>query len=137
MEFQGFEIKPRPNILIGIENQRIVGRILESQNILKYLPKTKVYEVTVGPEINDSTPLPKAHGNWKSEYFQKIKGVDNLPQKSLDSVCPAGCILATIDCVNKRHQGMGSHYGYSGYFVSLIILKTDLLIWDTRIEVAS
>lgn len=46
-------------------------------------------------------------------------------------------VHVTVSVIEKHTPGMGSHFGFEGYFLSLLVSPGARTIWDARGEPAS
>jgi hypothetical protein len=43
----------------------------------------------------------------------------------------------SVDCIEKKNPGMGLYYGFTGYYLSVLVSLDDKKIWDARGENAT
>lgn len=78
--------------------------------------------------------LPAAHSNWNGP---DLPGVDGFPARPLDALCPPGLIRVAVEYQDRRSGGMGSYYGFEGFFLSALVSLDAGNLWDVRGERAS
>jgi hypothetical protein len=134
MDFTGFTLYPsaaRTKITTAAE-QREVGEILEHDRLIEHLPRHKMLRIELENEVVSGTSLVKAHGSWKETYFQTIQTPPGLPRQPFDAVCPAGIVKVAVACIDRHTPGMGSHFGFKGYYLSVLVSLLEQRIWDAR-----
>lgn len=126
------------NISSCLAEQQKIGAVLEGAGLLQHLPTAREIEVQVhGPIMVTGISLTQAHGDWNESYFRELTTPEGLRRQSVDSICPVGLFKVTASCIEKRCPGMGSHYGFFGLYVSLLVSISENEIWDARSEPAT
>lgn len=137
MEFNGFKVLPLEGRRVEPAEQQAVGNILEEANLLDSIPRSSEVLVEVGRQITSGLTPAAAHNEWTERYFPKIETPRTLPRQPFDAKAPAGLIHVTVSAIDKRTPGMGSHFGFEGYFLSLLLSPREKVIWDARGERAT
>lgn len=137
MEFNGFKVLPLEGRLVEPTEQRIVGKVVEDAKILEHLPRGSEVLVEVGRQIVSGLTPALAHSEWRESYFPNVETPPQLPRQPLDATTPASMVHVTVSVIERRTPGMGSHFGFQGYFLSLLISLAEKVIWDARGERAT
>ena len=137
MEFADYKIWPREGIYVEPARQRAIAQVLEASNLFERIPRGSELVIEVGREVPAGLTLAEAHGTWRAEYFPKIQTPDGLPRQTLDENSPPGLVHVEVNVIDKRTPGMGSHFGYQGYYLSILVHPDEGFIWDVRGERAS
>jgi hypothetical protein len=80
------------------------------------------------------------HANWTATGLERAKTPEGLPRRRLDETPSHPVVHVELERVDVLPGGMGSYYGYRGYFLSLLLWLDeagDAVIWDARGEPAS
>lgn len=85
----------------------------------------------------DPNIRPAAHNEWNESYFPSLETPPELPRQPLDIKTPAGLVHITVSAIKKRTPGMDSHFGFEGYFLSVLLSPGEHAIWDARGEGAT
>ena len=91
----------------------------------------------IGPSIQISTSLADAHRTWLPRYLSKLASISDFPFRNSSETCPEGLTRISVECIMKENPGMGSFYGFQGYFISLLVDLEKSEIWDARGEEAT
>lgn len=134
MDCDGFELFPRK--VAPIELQRSIRAVLEAFGLKDKVPRCNRTIVWVEDAISPGTNLAAAHAWWTTSYFPQVQVPDAFPSQTLDAICPVGCIRLGVECIQRMSGGMGSTYGFEGYFISLLIDLHQRVVWDARGELA-
>lgn len=113
------------------------NRIVLSTNLLKFLPVLTQIEIRVEDHIPVGTSLAKAHRIWQEKYLPSVSTPDGLPRQKEQALCPRNLVRLAVDCIEERNPGMGSYYGFTGYYLSVLVLTNKEIIWDARGERAT
>ena len=132
MEFSRFKLFPAEGRLVMPAEQRVVGDVIEAESVLDRLPKGSEVLVEIGRLIAGGATLAAAHGEWLDSYFPNVETPPSLPRQPIESKTPCDLVHVTVSVINTRTQGMGSHFGFDGYFLSLLISLSERTIWDAR-----
>jgi hypothetical protein len=114
-----------------------VREILEAIDFVSLVPPSQEIVVRVSPPLAPGTIVADAHPVWLPGAVDARETPTGLPRQPAVAWCPEGVVRAEVDCVQYWSGGMGSWYGFVGYFVSLLILVDEGTVWDARAEVAS
>ena len=117
--------------------QQAVAETIERERVLSYLPSTPSVFVWVGGEISRGSTLEEAHANWTALGVARAETPVDLPRQPSSARCPAGIIRVVVECIERRTVGMGSYYGFEGYYASLLVIAEERKVWDVRGEKAS
>jgi hypothetical protein len=132
MEFREFRLFPLEGRMVDVEEQATIGRVLENARVIEQLPRGREVLVEVGRQIAAGLAPVAAHGEWREGYFEKVDTPASLPRQPLDARSPPGLVHVTVSVIEKYTPGMGSHFGFEGYFLSLLISPGRKEIWDAR-----
>ena len=87
--------------------------------------------------IPSGTTLEQAHSTWLESYVGQVLTPDGLPRQPFGALAPTALVRVEIDFIQRPSGGMGSHFGFDGYFLSLLVFVDRQGIWDARGELAS
>jgi hypothetical protein len=117
------------------ERRDRIREIINNEHVLELLPPTFEVAVRIEAPIAVGVTLSEAHSTWIDAG--SVETPYGLPRQPPNAQCPHGLVRVAVECVKRRSGGMGSFYGFEGYFVSLLVLIEDGKIWDARGDVAS
>jgi len=117
------------------ERRDRIREIINNEHVLERLPPTFEVAVRIEAPIAAGATLSEAHSTWSDAG--SVETPSGLPRQPPNAQCPHGLVRVAVECVRRRSGGMGSHYGFEGYFASLLVLIDDGKIWDARGDVAS
>jgi hypothetical protein len=137
MEFKRFKVLPLEGRLVEPAEQKAIGEVLEAANVLDYIPYGSEVLVEVGRPITSGLTVAAAHNEWRESYFPNVETPSPLPRQAADAKTPSGLVHVTVSAINRRTPGMGSHFGFEGYFLSLLVSPSEKAIWDARGERAT
>ncbi len=139
MNFAGFALYPSSlrRTTAQPDELRAVGEILEKSGVLEHLPPHNDLGVELGKVVPAGASLCAAHETWSENYFPSIQTPDGFPRQPNETRCPPGLVRVTVDCIQQTIPGMGHHYGYDGYYLSLLVSIPERRIWDARGEVTT
>ena len=139
MNFAGFTLSPSylRRTTAQPEELQTVGEILEKFGLLEHVPPHNDLRVELGKVVPASTSLCSAHETWSESYFPSIQTPDGFPRQPDETLCPPGLVQVTLDCIEQTIPGMGHHYGYDGYYLSLLVSIPEQRIWDARGEITT
>ena len=139
MDFRGFTLYPshQRRSIAEPTHQRVIGEILERAALLEHLPEHKALRVELHNPVPVGASLVQAHGDWTPAYFSKIETPEGFPRQADDARCPDGLVKVVIECVVRGTGGMSSHYGFEGYYLSVLVSVPEGRIWDVRAEPAA
>ncbi len=112
-------------------------QIILAGNLLDSLPLLTDIEIHVEDSIPKGTSLAKAHRIWKAGYLGKVQTPEGLPRQSEEVTCPKNVFRLSVECIERRNPGMGSYYGFTGYYLSVLVQVDKRVIWDARGEPAT
>jgi hypothetical protein len=136
MEFAGFKVVPLEGRFVEVAEQRAVAEIVQEAKVMEHVPRAAEIVVEVGRRVAGGTPVVAAHKEWQESHFPKIETPPSLPRQPTDAKTPYELVHVTICLINRRTPGMGSHFGFEGYFLSLLVSLDEKKIWDARGEEA-
>lgn len=119
--------------------QDSIYTFIMTNSLLESLPPSNEVEIKIKNKVSIGTPLAKAHKIWQEGYFKKIETPKNLPRQSEFTTCPFGIVRVEIDCIEEKNPCLGSYYGFTGYYLSVLVLVSlfSKKIWDARGEHAT
>jgi hypothetical protein len=109
-----------------------VRDILEAHDIVSLVPPSREIVVLICAPVPAGVTVAEAHTTWRPEAVGSVETPPRFPRQPADARCPDGLVLVEIECVERRTGGMGSHFWFDGYFVSLLLLMEQGTIWDAR-----
>jgi hypothetical protein len=121
---------------VPVASQRAVRQAIETSAWFRDLEQFERVRAWISRAVPAGESLTAAHGNWKAEWFPKVETPTGFPRQPDNTPCPADLLLVSVECIRQLTPGMGSHYGFKGYFVSLLISPDPPYIWDARGEMA-
>ena len=138
MDFTGFTLFPSHmrRTIAEPEEQRRVGEILEEFGLAGRLPPHKRLGVELENSVPAGTPLWRAHGTWNESYFPKVGTPKGFPRQAHAAPCPPGLVKVSVECIERETPGMGSHFGFAGFYLSVLVSIPERVIWDVRGEPA-
>lgn len=138
MDFAGFTLFPSHvrRTIAPPEEQRIIGEALERFGLLDRLPPHQKLRIELENPVAEGTPLWRAHGTWNEGYFPGIGTPEGFPRQENGALCPAGLVKVSVECIERETPGMGSHFGFEGLYLSVLVCVPERLIWDVRGEPA-
>lgn len=86
--------------------------------------------------MTEGTQLWRAHGTWNESYFPDIGTPKGFPRQENEALCPAGLVKVSVECIERETPGMGSHFGFEGFYLSVLVSIPERIIWDVRGEPA-
>jgi hypothetical protein len=139
MNFRGFTLEPshQRHSIAKPDEQRTIGGILERERLIEGLPAHKTLRIELHNNIPFGTPISQAHAMWTESYFPKVETPAGFPRQPNTALCPEGLVKLVVECINKGTGGMSSHYGFEGYYLSVLVSLDKARIWDVRGEPAS
>lgn len=129
---QPIELEAAPDIPAYVVKR--TGRILESEQVARFLPETARTAVRIEAVLPPGLSLDAAHSNWQAAFLEKLVGLPPLAQQAPGAITPPGLVRVSCECVAEASGGMSSHYGYRGYFVSILVSIPEACVWDVRLE---
>lgn len=93
--------------------------------------------LTMHSALADPAEIASVHTNWRPEHLNRVETPGSLPRRETCHVCPKDSRLVEVQCIREYSGGMGSYYGFEGYFLSLIINPDLREVIDARGEQAS
>jgi hypothetical protein len=123
--------------IASAEEQRDVNEIIKEVKILDHIPNAPEIVVQIEQRVSAGLSLAAAHAEWIENYFPNISTPADLPRQPLDAKTPSELLRFSISAIDRRTPGMGSHFGFKGYFLSVLISLNDRKIWDARGQSAS
>ena len=114
-----------------------IHRIVTTNEVISSLPAAREVEIQIKKEVPAGTKLSKAHNLWKESSLPTITTPTGLPRQSDQEICPSNIIHLSISCIEINHPGMGSFFGFTGYYLSVLISLDKGMIWDARGEQVS
>lgn len=120
---------------------------LERFGIVSFLPpfrpsreKGAELRVQLGREFAAGSTLEAAHAEWTARGLEGARTPEGLPRRKLHERAPRPVQQVGVERVDALTGGMSSHYGFRGYYLSLLLwLAKDgsAVIWDARGEPAT
>jgi hypothetical protein len=112
-------------------------RAIVDRDVVERLPDIREIVVTIGPNVSAGSTLADAHATWTRAGIAEVETLNGLPRQAPYARCPAGLVRVTVECIERPSGGMSSHYGFDGYFLSLLVAVGEGVVWDARGETAS
>jgi hypothetical protein len=138
MDFAGFTLFPSQmrRTIAQPEEQRIIGEILEAFGLTDRLPPHNKLRVELENPVPPGMPLWRAHETWNESYFPNVGTPEGFPRQGDAALCPAGLVKISVECIERETPGMGSHFGFGGVYLSLLVSVPECIVWDVRGEAA-
>lgn len=128
-----FKLKNMGSPLMPNE-QKMVRSLVDKYDLYKWnIPKLTL-EIEWEP-LEHGTTVYSSH-IWCIDCIASIKTPNGLPRIENDIDVKQKWIKLEFNYINKRLGGMGSIYGYEGYYLSIIACLNELMIVDARGEMA-
>ena len=139
MDFAGFTLFPSHmrRTTAQPEEQRLIGEILERFGLIDRLPPHNKLRVELENAVPPGTPLSRAHETWTESYFANVATPEGFPRQDMAALCPHGIVKVSVECIDRETSGMGSHFGFRGFYLSVLVSSVDRTIWDVRAEAAA
>jgi len=122
------------NKLVSKEWQDKIHLIILSTNLIDVLPPSNEIEICIKGQVPTGASLVQAHHLWGEAYFPKLRTPKALARQPEQETCPPNICHLEIECVEKRNPGMGSFFGFTGYYLSVLVSLDSEKIWDARGE---
>ena len=118
---------------VGKKTMMRMEEFIDEIDLLTLLPECKELEFIIHRTMNvPDMPLHKAHGTWNENWFNRTETPDQFTRQPSDSIAPLNLTKLEAYCIDKRTGGMGSHFGFIGTYISMLVSLDDKLIWDAR-----
>lgn len=79
--------------------------------------------------------LAEAHVQWPMAAVAQLETPAGLPRRPQGVRCPAGLCRVTVDCITAdRGDYRNMYYAFDGFYLSLLVLEANDVIWDARGE---
>ena len=111
-------------------------RAIVDRDVVERLPDINEVVVTIGPSVRAGSTLADAHATWTRAGTTEVETLSGLPRQAPYARCPAGLVRVTVECIERQSGGMSSHFGFDGYFLSLLVAVDEGVVWDARGETA-
>lgn len=136
MEFAGFTLFPSHmrRTIAHPEEQRVVGEALERFGLIDQLPPHKKLRVELENAVPPGIELWRAHETWTQGYFPDVATPDGFPRQDAAALTPPGIVKVSVERINRETPGMGSHSGFEGLYLSVLVSISDSTVWDVRGE---
>lgn len=128
----------RPAVpLEGPEREKVLAffSLAEVQAVIPQV-KHEVWVEYYGP-VAPGTPLTAAHRLWTFDGLIQTDYVGKDWRKPAHFSCPEGLVKLGICAADKMSGGMGSFYGFEGYYISMLVDLEARTVWDARGDKAS
>jgi hypothetical protein len=136
MDFAGFTLFPSHvrRTVAQPDEQRIVGEIIEQSGLIDRLPPHNTLRVELENAVPQGTALARAHETWADSYFPNVSTPPGFPRQDSATLTPPGIVKVSVECIERETPGMGSHFGFKGFYLSVLVSVADRAIWDARGE---
>jgi hypothetical protein len=136
MDFTNFTLFPSHmrRTIAEPDEQRRVGEILEDFGLIGRLPAHKRLRVELENSVPAGTPLWRAHGRWNESYFPNVGAPEGFPRQDDTALSPPGLVKVSVECIDRETPGMGSHFGFEGLYLSVLVSVPERTVWDVRGE---
>ncbi|HVX83874.1 MAG TPA: hypothetical protein VH253_03580 [Phycisphaerae bacterium] len=140
MKFDGFEMWPSWRRKGATEEElRRVGEILERAGgggFVRLLPKYRELDVTMDEARPAGMAVWVAEGWVRKELAREMETLAGFSRRGEEELLPGEMVQVNVDCIEERVAGMGPHYGFHGYALTMLVWVEKGEIWDERGEVA-
>jgi hypothetical protein len=97
-----------------------------------YPPKSKVnIQVEISKRIPRGSDILNAT-IWNRDFVEQVNSPEGFPRLPLNSQAEGELLLVEILHITQNSGGMGSYFGYYGYYYSVIVDKNQPKILDVR-----
>jgi hypothetical protein len=120
------------SIPLSLEMQEQIYQIVMANNVIDSLPTANEVEIRIENQVPAGTELARAHEIWHQTYFPEVETPTNFPRQPDQQLCPANIVRLGIDCIERKNPGMGSFFGFTGYYLSVLVSLDIKSIWDVR-----
>jgi hypothetical protein len=115
---------------------RRVAVILDAEQVVRLLPPSPVRRGRIEALVPAGASLADAHAAWRPGYLATLPAVGPLATQPPDALAPPGLVRVVFECEVEPSGGMSSHFGFAGWFVSLLVSVPLGSVWDSRVEEA-
>ncbi|MBT9547183.1 MAG: hypothetical protein IV090_17455 [Candidatus Sericytochromatia bacterium] len=107
--------------------------LLKDSPLLQFYPaKSKVkIQVEISKRIPNGSDILNAT-IWNLDFVDQVKSPEGFPRLPLNSRAEGELLLVEILHITKNSGGMGSYFGYYGYYYSVIVDLNPAKILDVR-----
>jgi hypothetical protein len=116
--------------------RRRVAAILEAEQVARLLPATPVRRGRIEALVPPGASLAEAHAAWRPGYLATLPALGALATQPVDATAPPGLVRVVFECEVEPSGGMSSHFGFAGWFVSLLVSVPQGCVWDSRLDEA-
>ena len=110
-----------------------VDNFIEQYGLIELLPNCNEIVFEIGNEIpSGKLQLWQAHATWTENWFAKTATPEGFCRQEMDASLPDGLRKLSANCIVERSGGMGSHFGFIGTYVSLLLSLDTNTVWDAR-----
>jgi|SRR5215207_2748895 len=120
------------NTPLPLTVQDKIYRIVMTNSVIEFLPAANEVEIHIEKQVPAGTELAMAHETWNQNFFPNVETPNNFPRQPDQQKCPSNVFHLGIDCVEKKNPGMGSFFGFTGYYLSVLVSLDSESIWDVR-----
>jgi len=119
-------------IPLSLKVQDKIYRIVMADSVIESLPAANQVEILIEKQIPAGTELFNAHRIWSQAGFLKRETPNKFPRQPDQQLCPPDIFHVSIDCIEEKNPGMGSFFGFTGYYLSVLVSLASESIWDVR-----
>ena len=120
------------NIPLSLTIQDQIYQIVMANSVTDSLPAANEVEIRIENQVPAGTELATAHGTWNQNYFAEVETPPNFPRQPNQQLCPPNIFHLGLDCIEKKNPGMSSFFGFTGYYLSILVSLDSGSIWDVR-----
>ena len=124
------------NIIVLEDERNLFLTLADKYDLLNiYNPKEDIIVNLLG-RINKNEILLQ-NTIWKYDYIDNVKTPTKLPRINKSSTSENECLQFEIEFIDRISGGMSSWYGFSGFYLCVIIDPINKVVLDVRGEVTS
>ena len=131
---------PPPQTIVAAHGRFIFKKTLlrtrqfiDDYGLVELLPECNEIKFEVGSILKGSDlKLWQAHDTWSQNGFGSAATPDGFSRQEAGVAIPKNLRKLGACCIIKRSGGMGSHFGFVGTYVSMLVFFERQIIWDTR-----
>ena len=117
--------------------RRRVKDILRAERLEDALPLGTVPTARIIAPVMTDTVVTAAYPTWTAHGVEHARTLPGFTQQPASAVVPANTWRVEVECVGRSTGGMGSHFGFDGVFVALLVAVDEGRIWDVRADAAT
>ena len=126
------ELRVKEPYRIGAEEVAAIVEALNRAGVAAALPMGTIGEVSLRGPVQPGSVVAQAHPTWTNDAVTRARALPPYPKRRGDDVVPPAILGVNVDAVARLSGGMGSHFGYEGLYVSILLSMPEGTVWDAR-----